>query len=1007
MAFAIIAGIAAAMPAVIAATSWAAFSWGAFALGAGLSMLSRALMPSLDMSSMQGSTLNVREPSAPRKIVYGRTRVGGAIVFLDTSGDDNKFIHLVIAVAGHEIEAFEKVFFGDRLVWSNGAYQGVWADYAELNFHKGDQTTADANLVSRSSKWDSANKLLDTAYVYVRLEYDAEEYAAGLPNVSFQVKGKKVYNPVSGLTEWTENPALCVRDYLVDTKYGLGEQASRINQNYLSNAITVCDQNVTLANGSTEKRFTLNGVIDTSASRKSIINAMLTAMGGKLVYSGDEYFISPAYYQTPTVAIDESVMVGDIQVNTKQSRRQLFNGVKGSFVSKEQNYIVADYPAQISSTYATADGDPIYLDMSLPFTVTNTAAQRLAKIGLLSSRQQTTATLPCNLAALQFKAGDVINVTNAKMGWSNKAFEVLNYTLSPDSDGRISVNVNVIETAAALYDWATSDEEDFLQGGEIDLYDGQTVPVPASLNATTATHINEDGTAVESLIIAWGASPDVFVERYEVEWATQSAPYETAVTDGLRFEVKPVIAATTYYCRVRAVNNLGVKSAYVTANVTASGDETAPAAAASLTATPQANSVVLTWTNPSDADFSHMTVRQKQSGGSWATVASVSGGKNEFETFTVGNVVGGTTYYYAIRSVDYSGNVSAYVYSASVVPLSPETRAPRNSHDYVYFKTASANQPSLPTATSYDFDDNVLGGLTSTWQQEPLTVTGGDGKYWAAAFVVTENAYDGTETIAFSAPFSSYNFDGLVTFTNLNNALSQGSTTIDGGLIKTGTVAASRLAIDGVGLDTQLIGGVQTLVIGGGGVTNANIATNTITASRIAANAINNSEINTGAVQTYNLVDSVITPVKIEDLAVTEGKIANLAVDTIKIKNQAVTIPSSVEQSSDVFLTGTSEYDILSLTWASTGAETEVLWGVTAIISFNQTQNIALNIKLNGTLMQAWGVSETDRLINFINVNPNSGNNTLKITARANFGYSGSLRPIIFASAIRTLELKK
>jgi hypothetical protein len=271
------------------------------------------------------------------------------------------------------------------------------------------------------------------------------------------------------------------------------------------------------------------------------------------------------------------------------------------------------------------------------------------------------------------------------------------------------------------------------------------------------------------------------------------------------------------------VNNLGVKSAYVTANVTASGDETAPAAAASLTATPQANSVVLTWTNPSDADFSHMTVRQKQSGGSWTTAASVSGGKNEFETFTVGNVVGGTTYYYAIRSVDYSGNVSAYVYSAAVVPLSPETRAPRASHGYVYWDYLVTNPPATPTATSYNYDTNTFGGLTTHWQMDPPSVSVSTTDRYAASFTITENSYDGTQTIVFS----------LVSFTNLSNTLADPNTTnittIDGGLIKTGKVEADRIQIDDVTLDTQVIGGVPTLIIKTAGVDTIQIQDNAVT----------------------------------------------------------------------------------------------------------------------------------------------------------------------------------
>ena len=864
MAVSLVIGVAAGAGAAALGAS-ALLIGGAFLVGAGLGKyIMDGMIP--DVGGMEGSTQTIKEPAAPRPLIYGTVRTGGVIIFADTTGDDNKYLHMVVAFAGHEINDYRKIFVNEKLVWVDGAYQGDWNQYVDIRIHRGNETVADSVLVSRTTKWTNNHKLLDTAYIYVRLKYDAEELNS-IPNISTIIEGKKVLNPATGVTAFSDNPALCLRDYLTDTKYGLGESASSIDADSLAFAVSKCDETVALDAGGNQKRYTCNGIMSSNKSRKANITNLLKCMGGQLTYSNKSYYMKPAVYVSPSsVTIDESNIVGAIKTRTKQSRRQLYNGVKGTYISAENNYIKSDYPAQISSTYAAADGDPIYMDLQLPFVTNNTQAQRLAKIALFESRQQTSVTIPCNLAALNFKAGDNVMVSNVKMGWSNKVFEVIDYQMSLSDAGQIIVNLELIETASEIYNWNASDEEDFFASGELDLYDGSTAQPPSSLTATTAISINEDGTAVEKLLISWGASADVYVERYEVEWATVNAPYQTAVTDGLRYEVQPVIAAATYYVRVRAVNNLGVKSSYVSANVTASGDETAPAAPASLTATPQANSVVLTWTNPSDADFSHMTVRQKQSGGSWATAASVSGGKGESETFTVGNVVGGTTYYYAIRSVDYSGNVSAYVYSSAVVPLSPETRAPRNAHGYVYFKTASANPPSLPSATSYNYDSNAIGGLTSTWQQDPLTVTGGDGKYWASAYIVTESVYDGNETIAFSEPFSNFNFDGLVTFTNLANTLADPNTTnittIDGGLIKTGKVEADRIEVDGVGLDTQIIGGVQTLVIGSGGVTNANIANNTITASRIAANAINNSEINTDAVENYNIENGAVTNVK-------------------------------------------------------------------------------------------------------------------------------------------------
>ena len=116
MAITLIAGLASAAGHALAIGAFT-FSWAAFAIGAGLSLVSRALMPKLDAGSqMGGRSVTTREAAHSRKIVYGRARIGGNIVYLESTGTDNKYLWLVVAVAGHEIDAFESVWFNDKKV---------------------------------------------------------------------------------------------------------------------------------------------------------------------------------------------------------------------------------------------------------------------------------------------------------------------------------------------------------------------------------------------------------------------------------------------------------------------------------------------------------------------------------------------------------------------------------------------------------------------------------------------------------------------------------------------------------------------------------------------------------------------------------------------------------------------------------------------------------------------------------------------------------------------------
>ena len=61
-----------------------------------------------------GTKFASREAIAPRQLIYGQARVGGTIVHMETSGTDNFLLHMVIAIAGHEIEELTNIRLNDN-----------------------------------------------------------------------------------------------------------------------------------------------------------------------------------------------------------------------------------------------------------------------------------------------------------------------------------------------------------------------------------------------------------------------------------------------------------------------------------------------------------------------------------------------------------------------------------------------------------------------------------------------------------------------------------------------------------------------------------------------------------------------------------------------------------------------------------------------------------------------------------------------------------------------------
>ena len=804
MAIAAIAGLA-TVGGAMAAAGTLAIGWAAgltaFAIGAGLSIVSRALMPKPDFGGLlEGVTGTVREAASNRRIIYGKCRVGGSVVFIANS-NENEYLYLVIAFAGHEIESYEEFYFNDELVWNTSGYQGGWGSWALINKYYGTQTSSDPTLTAASSFWTSTHQLNGVAYAMVRLKWDEERkrFPNGVPNISAVIKGKKVYDPRTNTTGYSNNPALCIRDYLTNTYYGLGEASANLNDTSFEDAADICDEAVSLGNGGVHARYACDGALDTGSQIKSNIEALLASMGGRLGYSGGQYFLQAAAYITPTINIDESVMVGELQVQTKQTRRGVYNGVKGVFLSEEENYTLCDYPAQISSTYATEDGDPIYLDMPLPFVTNNIRAQRLAKIALLKSRQQVSVTVPLNLAGLKLKAGDFITISNDRLGWTNKAFEVLDYTLSAGTDGQLSVNVSCVETASAVYDWTTSDEIDFNQPSTPTTNDGTTVAPPRNLSLTETSSITSDGTVVPEIYADWDEPLDGFVDRYELQVTnnTTSQGY-FAYTRQTNYLITPVKDTDNYTVSVLAVNSIGVRSSSVSASLSPTGDTTAPSAPVINSTQGGYRSIEVVFTTPTERDTSTVEIYTAASfGGAYTRLGSYSVRPNRAYVLTNTNLGHGQTVYYKMLAVDNSDNASGF---SNIVSGTSDAQTnsftPREQRGYVYYDIASSSAPATPSVTSFNFSTGEFTGLTAGWSVDPPSQNGADGTFWASRYQVIEATYGGTQTIQFSTPFQSFVFNGLVTFVALNTELSTPGTgqvtTIDGGLINTGEIVLAN-----------------------------------------------------------------------------------------------------------------------------------------------------------------------------------------------------------------------
>jgi len=547
----------------------------------------------------KGRVYMVREAAYPRQLIYGQIKTSGPMVFIDVTGTKNEYVHMIIALAGHQVEEITSVYFNDTLLTLDGdgeVTNSPFAGYARVKKHLGSPTqTADADLVSDSARWTSEHRLRGIAYVYVRLKWNAEKFPSGWPNVSALVKGKLVYDYRTSTTAYSANWALCLADYLT-SPLGLGDLTTRLDQTYLNAAANVADEEVTLSDASTEKRYAVGGAILSNTAPGDAIEQMTASGAGFCGFIGGKWVIHAGAYRTPTVTIDESYLIGPVSIQTRVSKSEIFNAGKGVYIGPETDWQPADYPAITNATYLAADnGVQIWRDFEWAFVTSNGTAQRLTKMNLERVRQEIAVELKCNLGAANVQAGDNIMVTLARYGWTSKVFEVVNSTFVPrETDGAYALGYDLTlrETASAVWDWSNGEETTVDPAPNTNLPNPRTVAAPTSVTLTSGastTSLQADGTVVPRIKVEFTAPADEFVNsggrtwvEYKLNAATEWNHVATLLGDEEEMFITAIVTGQNYDVRLKSVNTLGVSSAWTpTESVVAAGDTSTPSAPSS------------------------------------------------------------------------------------------------------------------------------------------------------------------------------------------------------------------------------------------------------------------------------------------------------------------------------------------------------------------------------------------------------------------------------------------
>jgi len=583
----------------------------------------------------RGILVNKQSNDSNIPVIYGERLIGGTRVFMETSGTDNTYLYMCIVMSEGEINDIEEILVDDKAVtWASALSDGAEVEVGsgDSNFYKdstslikvephyGTDGQSASSILSTLSSWGSNHKLSGLCYLALRFKWNQDAFT-GIPKVQAKIQGKKVVAYNSSLqaqsSAYSTNPAWCLLDYLTNARYGKGLAVSEIDLQSFYDASQVCVTQVTpYSGGSDINIFDCNTALDTSKPIIDNVREFLKGCRGYLPYNAGKYNLIIETTGSASITLTEDNIIGGYSLSTP-TKNDRYNRVIVGFVDPARNYQVNEvqWPpiddsglssADQHATMKTADGG-FLLEGRFNFTTLTSKyqAEEMAEVILRRSREALSLGISVDFNGYDLAIADIVNITHSSLGFSAKPFRVIGITFNQD----LTVGLSLVEYQASHYTWASKVQ--VTSTPTTNLPNPYTIQPPSAVTLDDTLVEYNDGTVIVALDVTIGASPDSFVDYYQVEYklSTDSNFIIYAQGSGLNHRVLNVIDQKVYDVRVKAVNSFGVSSTYVSAQRTIVGAIEPPADIEDFSCNIVGTNAHLSWTQIPDLDLAFYQIR--------------------------------------------------------------------------------------------------------------------------------------------------------------------------------------------------------------------------------------------------------------------------------------------------------------------------------------------------------------------------------------------------------------
>lgn len=237
-------------------------------IAVGLSKLSAALQPKQPGRRQSDLMTNFAQPISYAETVYGRTRKGGPLGFTAFANNRRWYVPIL---AAHEIEGVVEHWLDERVValtpetdpMKSNIATDPMAGYGRIDPFTGSsgQTAHPGLIATFPAEITAAHDFAGLAGAVIWAKRPPQEKFTEIYPQGRQwaytpvIDGKKVYDPRTGQTAWSDNAALILADWITTILGG------DVDWNEVAAEADICDETVINAEGSPQKRWTIGGTL--------------------------------------------------------------------------------------------------------------------------------------------------------------------------------------------------------------------------------------------------------------------------------------------------------------------------------------------------------------------------------------------------------------------------------------------------------------------------------------------------------------------------------------------------------------------------------------------------------------------------------------------------------------------------------------------------------------------------------------------------------------------------